>query len=284
VFNLEKYTEDENKKLVLLNDGCNTNAYTGPEFEIKENGNTLYFKELSPGNYEISNNKEGAITKLKTCNGRFKVYTLPNCNYEIVETKAPEGLTLPANPSKKINVCGSDKSVSFTNGFTGIEFQKKDENGNFISGGKFTLQLKEKNIYIDVLLNKIDDGYYEYVREGDNGTYIFETSTEQIGKTYIKGLKPGEYRIIEKEAPEGYDLIADKDSTATFIINDSNKENYYYLVELVNQKSNKTGSSSSARLVLAIITGRSIPNYALIAGGLSVLLIGVILLRKKMKK
>ena len=289
-FNLIKYTVDENEKPVILDDGCGTDTYTGPEFEIKENGNKLYFKERKPGEYDVASSQtENATTSLKTCNGKFKVYTLPNCNYTISEIKAPEGLTLPANPTKNVNICGSDKSVAFTNGFTGLEFQKKDEEGNFITGGKFALQMKVNNIYKEILLKENQEGYYEYssdlTEEKDGASYTFVTATNEYdkGKAFIKNLPPGEYRIVEKEAPEGYNLIEDKDSTALVTIKDSSNDDYY-LVELVNRKSNKSGSESSAELIVTITTGRKVPNYVFIISGLLILLIITVILRRKVRK
>ena len=289
VFNLTKYTIDEDGMPTILDDGCGTDSYTGPEFEIKENGKNLYFVEKEEGIYDLSDESNKDATKtLKTCEGKFKVYTLPNCNYTITEVKAPEGLTLPSNPTKSVNVCGSDKNVEFTNGFTGLEFQKKDEDGNFVIGGKFTLQRKINNIYRDILLEEISEGYYEYAsdsKEDDTTKYIFVTSSESEdkGKAFIKNLPPGEYRVVEKEAPEGYELIKDKDSTAIVTIKDSDKDDYY-LVELINRKSNKSGSESFAELIVTITTGRKIPNYVLIISSLLVLLIIMVILRNKSRK
>ncbi len=284
-FNLTKKTIDENGKVVTLNDGCGTNNYTGPEFEIKEGTNNLYFKEIKPGYYDISSkDTEGATTKLKTCNGEFKVYTLPNCNYTISETKAPEGLTLPSEPTKSVNVCGADKNVSFTNGFAGLEFQKKDEDGNFVEGGKFSLQKNINNIYRDILLKQVKEGYYIYdanLKESDkDATYLILTDQ---GMAHITKLPPGEYRIVEKEAPEGFELIQDKDSKAIVTIKDSDK-NGYYIVEMIDQKVKKNGSDSSAELVVTITTGRKVPNYIFIISALLVTLIVVIILRKRVKK
>lgn len=288
-FNLIKYTINESGAAIKLNDGCNTDTYTGPIFQIKENNKPLYFKELSKGSYILSNeNDASASTDLKTCNGSFKVYTLPNCNYTVTETKAPTGLTLPSNSSKNINVCGSDKNVSFTNGFTGLEFQKKNEDGEFISGGKFALQMKVNNVYKDVLLKEKSKGSYEYdanLKDGSsNATYILLTGTDDnTGIARISKLPPGEYRIVEKEAPEGYEVIKDKDSTAIVTIKDEQKDDYY-IVELINQKVSTAGDEDSAELVVTIITGRSIPNYILIITGLVILLGVLIIFRKKIKK
>lgn len=290
---LIKYTyDDETKKSTILDDGCGTNNYIGPEFEVLENGKSLYFSEISPGVYVYSNKETtGATTKLKTCKGRFSVYTLPNCKYTIAETKAPEGLALDPNPTQDVNVCSSKGEIKFTNGFSGLEFQKKDEDGNLIAGGKFSLQMKVNNVYKDILLKEVSRGYYEYqkdIKETDEGaTYIFLTTNDEeskdYGRAFIEKLPPGEYRVVEKEAPEGYEFISDKDSTAKVTIKDSSKEGKY-LVELINQKVNKKGSEDSAELIVTITTGRKVPNYVVIISILTGLLIAAIILRKKFKK
>lgn len=285
VFNLTKKTVDESGKVIDLNDGCGTDTYTGPEFEIKENGNSLYFKEIKSGEYELSSkDASGSTNKIKTCKGKFKVYTLPNCKYTISETKAPEGLTLPSEPTKSVNICGSDKNISFTNGFAGLEFQKKNEDGDLLSGGKYALQQKVNNVYKDMILKQNEIGSYEYdsnLKDNDtDATYILQTDG---GIALISKLPPGEYRVVEKEAPEGYELIKDKNSTAKVTIKDSG-DNSYYLVEMVDEKISLNGGESSAELIVAIMTGRKVINYVLVISGLVVLLIIAIFLRKKLKK
>ena len=290
-FVLEKNVPDENDNLVLLKNEYKDNGYYGPEFEMLDGENKLYFTEIKPGFYKPTNkSNKNATTKLRTNNGKFKIYSLPKCKYKISETKAPDGLTLYNNPIKDVNVCVSNAKITFTNGFTGLEFQKKDEDGKLISGGKFTLQKKINNVYKDVLLKKKKPGYYEYDSnlkdDSKDATYILETTNDEangnIGRLFIKKLSPGEYRIIEKEAPEGYDPIKDSDSKAIVNVKDSAKE--YYLVEMVNQKHNQSGSNASAELIVTITTGRKILNYTLIVGCLVIILIIIILLRKKYKK
>ena len=52
----------------------------------------------------------------------------------------------------------------------------------------------------------------------------------------------------------------------------------------ITEKTNKYGSSSSAELVVTIITGRKILNYAFIISSLIILLVVAIIVRKKVKK
>lgn len=282
IFSLDKVTVDENNVTKSLEDGCGTSKYTGPTFVLKDSkGNLVHFNKLSDGNYEYSTSSQES--EINTCKGKFNIYTLPDCEYTIVETKAPEGMVLPSNSSLAVNVCKNSNGVRFTNGFVGMEFQKIDEDGKLISGGKYALQMKVNNIYKDVLLVRKANGSYEYdkeLKDGDTkGTYIFETND---GIARISKLPPAEYRVVEKEAPEGYELIEDKDSTATVIIKDDS--NGYYLVQLVNNKISKIGSESSAELIVTITTGRDKINYTLIGCLIIVAIIVLIIIRKKIKK
>lgn len=60
--------------------------------------------------------------------------------------------------------------------------------------------------------------YVEKLEDGSTGaTYELETNS---GLLQVKHLPIGEYRFVEKQAPEGYDIIKDKDSRATFTISD----------------------------------------------------------------
>lgn len=282
-FKLIKYTIDENNKKTKLVDGCGTNNYTGPEFQIRDSkGNLLYFTSLSNGKYALSTkDKKDSTSSLKTCNGEFKVYYLPNnCNtYSITESKAPEGMTLTGDATTKATSC----SISLTNGFSGVEFQKKNEDGEFIDGGKYSLQKKENNVYKDVLLRANEDGDYEYdnllTTKADDATYLITTVD---GVALIKKLPAGHYRIVEKEAPEGYDIIKDKDVTTLFEI--KNSETSYNLVEMIDRKSNLNGSTSTAELIVTIITGRNVINYGLIIIPLVIILVVLLINRKKVFK
>lgn len=286
IFNLTKYTVDEEGNTTLLDDGCGTDEYTGPEFKLTdEDGNIISFEKVSDGLYNQAGDDAGdSVDVLKTCDGKFSVKLLTSCVYTISEVKPPNGLTLPSNATRTVNICGSDKNISFTNGFTGLEFQKKNEDGEFISGGKFALQKKENNVYKDVLLKEAGDGYYIYDKDlkanAPMATYILLTNE---GIARIRGLSPGEYRIVEKEAPKDYEPIEDKDSTAKITISDGNQDDYY-LVELINKKVNIKGDEASAELIVTITTGRKVLNYTFIFIGLAALLATLIILRKKLKK
>ena len=283
IVKLTKKTVDENGNVVDLDDGCGSDEYRGPIFKLYEGSNEVKLKRLNDGEYELANsNDTDATTEIKTCNGKFYIKKLDKCNYTITETSAPKGLTLPSNATQALNACSSNSEVSFTNGFNGLEFQKKNEEGEFLDGGKYALQIKVNNIYKDVLLRKKADGSYEYdaeLSENDtNATYIFTTKN---GKALIGRIEPGEYRVVEKSAPDGYEAIEDEESTAIITIKDKAD---YYMTQLINKKVNVSGDSSSAELVVTITTGRRVLNYTLIFVGLAASLLLIVFIRKKIRK
>ena len=166
--------------------------------------------------------------------------------------------------------------------FCKIPFLKP--NGELLAGGKYALQRKVDGVYKDMLLIENSKGSYTYdstaTSSKTGATYVIETDE---GSALIGKLPTGEYRVVEKEAPEGYELVADKDSTAKVTISDSGSTGYY-LVEMVDRQVTMYGDEASAELVITIITGRTMVNYVAVAGVLIVLLIVAIYLRKKIKK
>lgn len=295
---LSKRTIDENGNQINITDytesGCK-GTYKGPVFSIKKENKSLYFKEISAGKYKIvSSTESGSTEDVKTCNGDFDIIAIPSGCYDITEKEAPDGYTLPSNPTQQVCVVKGQESTATVmyNGVTGVVFNKINENGILISGGKFALQKKINGVYKDLQMKHESGAIYSYVDQEDKNansdSYIMETDNGVIN---IKNLPQGEYRFVEKEAPDGYDLIKDKDSKATFTISDKgiagssgkNSGNYYQ-IKLVNKQTKIEGSSDSAELIVTIITGRKVINYVLVIGGLAVLLTVLIIIRKKSKK
>lgn len=295
---MNKRTKDANGKIVTLKgDSCSVktcpnenNRENGPIFEITKAGKKVCVSEKTSGNYKLvsiaSTCPDGSDNKIKTCNGKFDIEGITSGTYTVTEIATVCGMTLPSNPTKTVTVKANTKTTTITmdNGISGVVFNKLSENGDLLDGGKYALQKKENGVYKDILLKKVSDGVYNYadnlVDGKDGATYILETSEGSIN---VNGLPVGEYRFVEKQAPEGYAAIKDKDSTAIFTISDKAKEDYYQ-VNLINQKIKTEGSYDTAELIITIITGRKVLNYVLIFGGLIVLLVALIIIRKKLKK
>ncbi len=298
--NLSKRTIDETGKEISISDytgkSC-TGNYIGPVFTIKKGNSDVCVTPISgsPGHYKLAScTDSGATKEIKTCDGKFDIEGITSGCYDITETTAPDGYTLPQNPTQQVCVTKGESATATVmyNGVSGVIFNKVTENGNPIDGGKFALQQKVNGVYRDMLLKHDTGAIYVYEdglkEDTESVGYVLETSNGTIN---VKNLPPGEYRFVEKEAPEGYDAISDKDSKATFTISDKGifgsdgkPATDYYQVKMVNQQTRVEGSYDSAELIVTIITGRKVINYAIVIVGLAALLIALIVLRKKFKK
>ncbi len=294
--NLSKKTIDDTGKEISIPDytgnSC-TGTYTGPVFTLKKDNKDICVQQISAGKYRVAScSASGATDEIRTCDGKFDIEKIESGCYDITEITAPDGYTLPSKPTQQVCVTKGQSATATVmyNGVTGVIFNKITENGNPIDGGKFALQQKVNGVYRDMLLRHDKGAIYVYEEDlkEEDGTYLLETSNGTIN---VKNLPPGEYRFVEKEAPEGYDAIQDKDSNATFTISDKGifgsdgkPATDYYQVKLVNQQTRVEGSYDSAELIVTIITGRKVANYTLIIAGLAVILTVLIILRKKFKK
>lgn len=299
--NLNKKTVDENGNTIDITDysGNNcTGTYNGPTFTLKKNNNDICLVPISgkPGKYRLAESctSQGATKEIKTCTGKFDIEGIKSGCYSITEINAPNGMTLPSNPTQLVCVKKGQSATAAVmyNGVSGVVFNKVTENGELLDGGKYALQKRVNGIYKDILLQHKSGAVYSYVKDlkeqDEKATYILETNNGTIN---VQNLPTGEYRFVEKQAPDGYDMIKEKDSNATFTISDKgifgedgNPVLDFYQVKLVNQKSRVKGSYDSAELIVTIITGRKVANYTLIIAGLAVLLTLFIILRNKFKK
>jgi len=243
--------------------------------EDKESGNTMHFTG-SNGVYVYSEN--GTVTELSTTNGLITITYLPIGNYVITETQAPDDYQIPDDPETDVELGSEDLTVKIVNGITGgVIFEKVDEDGVYISGGLFSLQRKVNNVYTDVLLEETDTGVYEYTdEETETSTAVFSTSS---GLATLTGLPTGVYRIVEKQAPNGYDLI-DEDDSPGFTILDVGENS---IIRMTDIETSSSGSNDSATLIIAISTGRDIKNYFLIISCIVVGLGAAIFVKKKIK-
>lgn len=305
---LTKKTIDENGNFVsLAGDSCTVKTcpneggrQNGPIFTMKKDNKYVCVTENSNGHYTYhslaATCPANTTNEIKTCNGAFDIKKIPVGTYYVTETATACGYTLPSeeNLTKTVVVKeGENPSpITFVNGVTGVIFNKVSEDGETLDGGKYSLQQKVNGIYKDILLKHDSGSVYSYMEKLEDGstgaTYELETNS---GLLQVKHLPIGEYRFVEKQAPEGYDIIKDKDSRATFTISDKGifgsdgkPRTDYYEVKLVNQKTKVEGSYDSAELIVTIITGRKVANYTLIIAGLAVLLTILIIIRKKSKK
>lgn len=96
--------------------------------------------------------------------------------------------------------------LKVTNAPNEVDFYKVDGDGKPLAGAKFTLQ-KEEN------------GTWDEVKEyKDNSTETVTEQGEQRQKIHLEKLLPGDYRLMETAAPEGYEVP--KDPVATFTVSE----------------------------------------------------------------
>ncbi|EGO9465945.1 SpaA isopeptide-forming pilin-related protein [Enterococcus faecalis] len=134
--------------------------------------------------------------------GHILVENLPSGDYQFVETKAPDGYELDETP------------VTFT-----IE-----------RGQTETIQVGKTNKLIlgSVTLTKTDDksgaalqGAIFELQDKDGTVLQSNLTTDVDGKLTIDNLEPGDYQLVETQAPEGYEV----DSTpVTFTIEKGQKD------------------------------------------------------------
>lgn len=142
-------------------------------------------------------------------NGNVTIMGLKPGNYQVGETKAPEGYKL--NTSK----------ISFTIDAYG------DVSGTTTLEDEMTIVTLTK---VDKADNskKLSGATFEI--KDANGKVVFTGSTDSYGKLTIGKMKPGTYKVRETKAPKGYQLSKEE---ITFTIKDDGK------VEGTTQMSNE---------------------------------------------
>lgn len=183
--------------------------YQGSVRLLKVNGHIQLSNQSGPTPREIS----GAVFRLETIdgtvlmeeiesdnNGWITVSGLAPGDYRFVETEAPEGYILntePLNFTIEESAEGEPEVVDlggFANYQGSVMLTKVDENSEPLAGAVFQLESSDGTV----------------LREG--------LVSNEEGHISVEGLAPGDYRIFETEAPEGYILNTE---VVTFTIEES---------------------------------------------------------------
>ncbi len=107
------------------------------------------------------------------------------------------------------------ETVTYTWNFDVLKFTKDGENKVELAGAKFELQYNGNAIEL-VALGTTDveiDGAtvavptYRVAKDGETGT-VEEIVTDATGRFIIEGLDADSYQLVEKEAPDGYNKLA----------------------------------------------------------------------------
>lgn len=190
-------------------------------FETEFNENTLLLNENATPIYEWVSSAEPQVFE-----------RLPFGKYLIVELEAPDGYLKAENTMFELAdmIQESSPQISIANTYTTIEISKVDkENKSSLVNAKLSLY---KDVNNDAILD-------------ENDILIGSWVSSEEAKTFKK-LMPGQYLIVETEAPEGYKLSApiviqvkDTDSVQFFSV-----ENEKIEVPVIDIEIPKTGNDN----------------------------------------
>ena len=180
------YYIDEESSTVIINES-NLNVsktITNSKFDVrirkvdKETG-----KVVSGAVLNILDSSNRVVETITTTEDYVSITDLGAGRYKVVEVKAPEGYLI--NEEEKEFVLDKENSrvtVDFEDEKNEVIIEKKDaESGSIISGAVLRL-----------------------IKVSDN-SIIDEWTSDNKGHS-VKGLVPGEYKVIEVSAPDGYTL------------------------------------------------------------------------------
>lgn len=281
-------------KVELLKYGNNGNPLPGVIFELYDSKkqNQITIKSLGNGNYEYDESQTTPIQLVTNNDGNIIVHYLPEGTYYFKEIKTIEGYEIDKDlewTEVKVSVTdeteGVPKTKTITNAKGEFCFYKIDEDGNYLNGGLFKLQVYNEKIakFEDVALEYLEkDKMFTIDTTGKSDIYTFETISN--GQTCFKEMNAkGRYRVVEIDAPEGFILPKVSEMDAEIVIN----ENGYAIgsAVIINKKITVgEGAEAQAELIINISTGQERINYIIIISVLLVIITGLFIIRKKIDK
>lgn len=280
------------RTLFRISSSSKGTALGNVNYKLYKEDKTTEIKSVNdfPGVYSYSENQElGSNEYVSNSDGLISVYDLPVGTYylkqdspdsayiKLVIDVTKDGATV--NGSKVVNTMDIS---AVKNSFS---FYKVDEEGNYLTSGRFKLQKYDetKKRYIDLRLQKVEnDGTYNpksnIFKESKDGKIQF-TLTNGIA-TFIEMSSSSKYRVVETNAPDGY-IRGSTSDTANVTLDENG--NAYGLLVLTNKKILSEDGSAQAELIINIQTGQSRIRYAIIIGSI-VIIIGVLLILQRKKK
>ena len=132
--------------------------------------------------------------------------------YDYEEKAQPDGTKKPTHYYTIVNQ--KHELLKVTNAPNEVDFYKVDGDGNPLAGAQFTLQKKHVDGEQVTWVN-VDDGI-DISSVTVNETV--ENKEVQRQKIHLEKLLPGNYRLMETTAPEGYEVL--KDPVATFTVSE----------------------------------------------------------------
>ena len=236
-------TFDENSNIIVKNKGVEVDS-ANYDMVPTEGGDgttiTITFKEAYCKNLEKNTTQNFTITYKATLNNNAVLGQSGNTNRVIVTYQ---------NDKDSKTITSKDTKV-----FTyGIDLTKQGEGGAKLSGVEF--KLTEGTNEIKVL--RSGDAYYP-----SNDAKASSTVTTDEGKIYIRGLKPGTYKLTETKTNAGYVLLKDpvviviKDDNAT---GDATADVGSKPVTMQNDQKNSTSATAEVPLTVVNSKGFDLP-------------------------
>ena len=281
-------------KVNVLKTG-NGKSLQGVVFSLLKEDKTTYIKGTmtSAGVYNYAGEaaQPGENTNYVTNNkGYITVNNIPEGKYYFKEEQTVDPFQVPTGDAAYTEVTitvtksgvkvnnKSQNTIAISNSANSFNFYKVDEDGNYLTSGKFKLQKwdDEKNRYVDIRVSSVqNDGTYDenadIFQPDDKGKVKFSLKNG-IG-TFINMPSSTKYRIIETDAPEGY-VIGNASEGAEVTIDKFG--NSAGLLMLTNQKISTETGDAKAELIINIATGQDRVPWALIIGGVILIIGGLI--------
>lgn len=283
-------------KVEIIKKGKNNVKLPGVTFELynSDKSKQINLTKTGEGIYQYPEGGTGTPIQLITnSSGKITINYLPVGTYYLKEVKTVDGYVIdPTVEWKEIKVVVTRSGqtspaqiLEWPNAKGEFCFYKIDEDGNYLTDGKFKIQVyNEKNsTYEDVsLIFHEKENNYTFDKTGKSDIYTF--SPVANGETcFVDVNAKGKYRVVEIEAPEGFVLPKVSETNADFVVN----ENGYVVgtTTIINKKVTVgEGAEAQAELIINISTGQQRIRYAIIITVLVVAIAGLIILNKKMGK
>jgi hypothetical protein len=274
----------------------------GVSFYLLDSTKTKKIKSTmtSSGIYTYSSDQNSGVESYTTnANGQISISSLPEGTYYFQEYNTgntgysvPDGdeaytkITISITSSGvKINGSTSNQ-ITISNAKNEFSFYKVDENGKYLTGGLFKIQKynKTKNKYEDLTVKKVEDSSSTSdTYKIDSTSDLFTFSVNNGVARFIDMESSARYRIVELQAPDGYEISTIEGEDRIVIEIDSS--GYVKTsTTMINKNIVKdTEAEASAELIVNIQTGQKRLRYVLIISVLLIIIISLLIINKKRK-
>ena len=212
--------------------------------------------------------------------------------YIIEEVEAPNGYSLPENDDNRFTLVHIEKNATaiadtedaLVNKPSSFTFYKFDNYNTPLDGATFYLQkLDQDKKYNTLTVSKESLENGKVVYKADPNSELTDITTTE-GHATVYYLEPGQYRILEVAAPEGYELPKKTINVATFFVD---RDGLVYGNNIISNKKPQEVieyfASDKAELIINIQTGKVVIKYGLIITALIAAIAGLVIFLKKRK-